>query len=66
MFSEVREKSESFEGFFGGRNIFFKTYVAVTQSVSSSFFLNILPSPIGWHHLSKILANRRRQNILKK
>ena len=45
--SEVREKSESFEGFFGGRNIFFKTYVGVTQSAGSSFFLNILPSSIG-------------------
>ena len=29
MLSEVREKSESFEGFFGGRNIFFKTYAGV-------------------------------------
>ena len=26
ILSEVREKSKSFEGFFSGRNIFFKTY----------------------------------------
>ena len=26
MLSEVREKSESFEGFFGGTKYFFKTY----------------------------------------
>ena len=49
MLSEVREKSESFEGFFGGRNIFFKTYAGATQSANSSFFENILPSPIGWN-----------------
>ena len=32
---KVREKSESFEGFFSGKNIFGKTYARVTLSANS-------------------------------
>ena len=34
ILSEVREKSETFEGFFSGRNIFCKSYAGVTQSAN--------------------------------
>ena len=47
ILSEVREKSESFEGFFSGTNIFFKTYAGVTQSANSSYFWIFQSSPIG-------------------
>ena len=35
ILTKVREKSESSEGFFGGKNIFCKTYARVTQSANS-------------------------------
>ena len=43
---KAREKSESFEGFFGGKNIFCKTYARDTQSairhIFESFCLRLL------------------------
>ena len=35
---KAREKSESFEGFFGGKNIFCKTYARDTQSAIRHIF----------------------------
>ena len=35
---KVQEKSESFEGFFGGKNIFCKTYARDTQSAIRHIF----------------------------
>ena len=35
---KAREKSESFKGFFGGKNIFCKTYARDTQSAIRHIF----------------------------
>ena len=55
---KVREKSESFQDFFGGKIFFCKTYARVTQSANSSYFGISLPSLIGSHIFAAISADK--------
>ena len=69
ILSEVREKSESFEGFLGGRNIFFLTYAGVTQSairhILKIFCLRLLALLNGIRHHENFSVKRLKAFPIK-
>ena len=62
---KAREKSESFEGFFGGKKIFCKTYARETQSAIRHFSAFAYWLRYFCRNFNQILANKRRQNVVK-
>ena len=59
---KAREKSESFEGFFGGKNIFCKTYArAIRHFYAFAYWLRYF-----CRNFNQILANKRRQKNSKR